>query len=392
MLATELWYNHQTMKLIDRPPRVALFFPSTFTTHREVLQGIFHYVREHGPWRLHLVQGRDDEQRPALADLRSFDGVVACSRSLSPALVSALDRGRIPTVAVDATPRLKTLVATVTCDNGPIGRQAADWLVERGFRDFAFVGTPRAMEWSLRRQKAYVRRLAEHGFGCSVFDKSRRGATLASWLAKLPRPTAVFVANDVAARQVLNACADADLSVPRDVSVLSVDNDEDICETATPSLSSIQMTTEPAGYEAARLLDAHLLGRNRPRRAPAKVVYTFAYVAERQSAALMRGSDKFVERALNFIHLNYAHDFRIDDLAEALGLSRRMLEIKYKRVTGRSPHAELLRYRLDRARTLIVSTSKPLDDIASECGFTSACHLAHRFREHFGQTPSSLRR
>ena len=71
---------------------------------------------------------------------------------------------------------------------------------------------------------------------------------------------------DVRGRQVLDACLTAGIDVPREISVLAVDNDELICEATSPPLSSIQLDTERMGFEAAKLLDSRLRGTGRKKR------------------------------------------------------------------------------------------------------------------------------
>ena len=83
----------------------------------------------------------------------------------------------------------------------------------------------------------------------------------------LPKHTAVFAAYDICARQVLDACMEAGLDVPEDIAILSVDNDELLCETATPTLSSISMSTEQAGFKAAEPLEQDTTSEKRKKMA-----------------------------------------------------------------------------------------------------------------------------
>jgi LacI family transcriptional regulator len=85
-----------------------------------------------------------------------------------------------------------------------------------------------------------------HGKNVSVFranPKDQRSdrlvATLKAWLKKLPGPVGVFAANDRIAVAVVSACNLAGLSIPDDVAVIGVDNDEEICEGTHPTLSSV---------------------------------------------------------------------------------------------------------------------------------------------------------
>ena len=84
------------------------------------------------------------------------------------------------------------------------------------------------------------------------------------WLASLPQPVAVFACYDVLARRVIEACRDLVISVPHQMAVLGVDNDELLCRLTTPQLSSIIPDARGAGQLAAELLDRLLAGRSPP--------------------------------------------------------------------------------------------------------------------------------
>ena len=381
----------EDMKLVEQPPKVALLIPPTFSTENEVQRGILKYAREHGPWRIQLIQGRNDEMSLSKDKLREFDGVFLSGYTTNTGILPTLEAARIPTVTIDAEPMLSSLVAAIHCGNESVGRSAADWLTDRGFANFAYIGSLRPTEWSQRRQEAFVKRLSELGRDCKVFGSGQSNKKLIPWLTALPKPVAVLAANDLVGQQVLSACEDAKLDVPREVAILSVDNNEELCENLTPPLSSIQMTTETAGYEAARFLDRVMRHSKRKRQKPRRFYYAFFHVVERQTSTHMRHFDPIVDRAMNFIRLNLTQPFTVDDLAGKLHLSKRMLELKFKRSTGHSPHAELIRQRIDRARLLIQNTGKPLNAIAEECGFASASHLSRSFQNVLHATPGSFR-
>ena len=78
---------------------------------------------------------------------------------------------------------------------------------------------------------------------------------LIEWLRALPKPCGIFAVNDMMGGEVQEACGQAGVKVPDEVSVLSVDNDETICENTKPMLSSIAPDFVQGGYRAAKLLD-----------------------------------------------------------------------------------------------------------------------------------------
>jgi AraC family transcriptional regulator len=65
---------------------------------------------------------------------------------------------------------------------------------------------------------------------------------------------------------------------------------------------------------------------------------------------------------------------------------------KFKLAVGESPHAYVVRRRLERACHLMVTSASSLSEIALSVGFSDQAHLCRHFRAAFGQSPASWRR
>jgi len=387
-----------------RLPQVALRLPTSVKTCRELLRGILQFVHLHGPWGVHIIEGREGEQRLARPEAWGYTGIIADPDAACPkSLLSA----KIPTILTnpsDAALNPKnplSRLCRVVCDNPPIGRHAAEYFLAHQFRHFAFVGQVGDVSWSEARRITFNARLAQGGFGCTVYPRLSAAArkdfgveqqALCAWLKALPKPVAVFVANDVRGRQVLDSCLKAGVAVPQDAAVLGVDNDELLCETTHPQMSSIQMNTEQAGFEAARVLDGMM--RRRQRGAPKQVIitYGFSHLVTRRSTETVQIGDVLVARALEFVRINAGISVSVDALVEHLRVSRRSLETRFKAVMGRTVYAEIMRVRLERVQTLLRETPMTVELIAEICGFVSASHLGTVFRNHFGMTLTAFRR
>ncbi len=118
--------------------------------------------------------------------------------------------------------------------------------------------------------------------------------------------------------------------------------------------------------------------------------YLAARFADREPAALLvkGGLAPNVQRRISAYieaHLDDALD--IDRLACEAGLSPYHFARMFKTATGESPHAHVLRRRIDRARALIEQGQTGLADIALACGFSSQSHFTARFRQRVGVTP-----
>lgn len=83
---------------------------------------------------------------------------------------------------------------------------------------------------------------------------------------------------------------------------------------------------------------------------------------------------------------------RLADLAGELGLSVHHFAREFHRSFGRTPHAYMVRLRLERARSLVAETDQPIAQIGRATGFWSHSHFTWRFHQEFGVTPSVLRR
>jgi transcriptional regulator GlxA family with amidase domain len=89
-------------------------------------------------------------------------------------------------------------------------------------------------------------------------------------------------------------------------------------------------------------------------------------------------------------HLDETID--LERLAATAGLSLHHFARAFKKSAGIPPHGYVLRQRLNRARDLLVSTAKPLAEIALVAGFSDQSHLARQFRQSFGVSPGIFRR
>jgi LacI family transcriptional regulator len=253
------------------------------------------------------------------------------------------------------------------------------------------------MNWSRWRQEAFVGRLEEKGFACAVYPSPSNHEReeweverqrMSRWLAKLPKPLAVFAANDARGRQVLSACLAADLPVPYEVAVLAVNNDVMICETSLPPLSSIAVDMERAGYAAAELLDQLMRKTLTKQRC---VTFDPQEVVARASTQRLQVNDRLVIRALEYIRINAGLNIRVSDVAGHAGVTQRWVEKRFAQTLGRSVMDEIQRVRMDTVHSLVAETQIPLTQIAKRCGFTSANHLGVLFRQTFGSTMSEYR-
>jgi LacI family transcriptional regulator len=376
---------------MTRTPKVALLIETSSSYGRGLLRGIARYARLHGPWAFFLEPGGQDEVPPPLRDW-GVDGVITLFRTRSQA--RRLLATRLPVVDLDFT--IPGLVPWGVCnDEVGVARMAAEHLLSRGLRHFAFVGgtEPADSLWELKRRDAFKEEIGRAGFETRVYPWpalpwGREQKRLARWLGGLPRPNGILASHDPRARHLLEAARLAGLRIPDDLAVIGVDNDETLCELSTPSISSVALDTESIGYEGAALLHALLRGRRTPKK---MVLVPPLGVVARKSTDLLAMADPAVVEAVRFMDANLGRPIRISDVLAAGRLSRKTLEVRFRRSLGRTPHEELQRRRLDRVKSLLRQTDWPLKQIARAAGFTYVEHLHQMFRQHTGMTPSRFR-
>ena len=81
-------------------------------------------------------------------------------------------------------------------------------------------------------------------------------------------------------------------------------------------------------------------------------------------------------------------ELSVEQLGEAIGLSRVQLYRKTKALSGYSPN-ELIRFaRLKRASSLLASTEKTVAEITYEVGFTSPSYFTKCYKDYFGESPT----
>jgi LacI family transcriptional regulator len=372
---------------------VALLVETSNAFARGLLAGIEDYIRAYGPWNVYLTEhGRGDQPPEWLA---GWDGNGIIARVENQTIAWALAGMRIPIIDLSSH-RLLPHIPTITTDNAAISELAWQHFYERGFRRFAFCGDSR-FPWSVARGEHFARLAHEAGCTCEGYAPNARWDSgsdpetdsIARWLGRLPLPTAVFACYDARGQQVLDACRRAGLAVPEQVAVLGVDNDELLCELSPPPLSSVAPNTHRAGWLAAELLAKLMSGANVP--SIVQFVQPIGVVT-RQSTDTLAVDDPKIAGALRYIRQHACEDIHVDDVLAQFPMARRALEQRMKALVGRTPHEEIRRVQLHRARELLCGSGLTLAEIAERCGFKHTEYLTVAFKRDCGLSPNEYRK
>lgn len=374
---------------------------------QEKLSGFYRYVGEHGGWTVQVMRSERefsvDVARAAVAG--GIDGFVLGLPEATE-LTDYFAELNVPTVLLEMSSVMESgcriqnrtsNVAFVSNDPEAIGRAAArDLMSCCRARAFAFLGHFRAYAWSRSRGRAFVGELAKAGIRAKVLERDhpgehfRRMDELTDWVRRLPSSVAVFAASDSDAERLIVACGDCGRKVPEDVAVLGVNNESVLCESCAPRLSSVHPDFELEGYRAAAALDELMRGKA-VRRSPIVVRIGVREIVHRDSTPSGMADGRVVERALDFISKHAASRPSPDAIADALGVSRRLLDLRFKEAKGPTVAEAVLAANLEEVRRRLECTTDLLDVISLECGWKHPNSLKNAFRRVYGETMRSVR-
>jgi LacI family transcriptional regulator len=328
-----------------------------------------------------------------LASLREWRPSAIVTEWL-PGLTEALAELGCPVVIVPSDEPVAG-VFRVDVDDVAIGRLAAEHLVARGYKNFAFVGRGDA-HYAKQRLEGFRAVVGEVSVFWEEFRDRRQydeywrdpDEDMVGWLSGLAMPVGIFTAHDPTGRHVLEAAAQAGLEVPFGVGVISANDDETVCEMARPALSSIRLPWRRLAAEAVQMIEAIWAGK--PPVSP--VLVPPLEIVARGSSSYEAVGDPVVRRAMQSLVEQISTITSVEEWAARIGVSRRVLERRFQNSLGRSPHAMIQHERVERAKSLLTTTDLAVGLIAERCGFQSNERLTVNFRESVGVPPATYRR
>lgn len=304
---------------------------------------------------------------------------------------------KIPTVNIAGDTLMGSTIPAVAPNSRMIGRLAAEHLINLGIRNLAYHGVEgrfySSLRWQGFNQMAKEAGLKAEKFcvGHTIRDAlwNERHERLRNWLSSLPRPVGLFAVHDYRALIAMSACRDIGLRVPEDVAIIGADNNLMVCNFSVPTLSSIAIDGYRLGQEASKLLRSLLEGQSPPNK---PILVNPTEVIPRDSTAVLHLADEISRKAVLFMQTNYPKQLKISNISDALGISRRSLELRFRETLKTSPAEYLSKLRVQKAIFLLRGESKwSLEKIARECGFVHAAILRAAFRRICGARPQDYR-
>lgn len=379
---------------------IRLLFITDFTEQfaYRLLKGIIEYSQKSDQW---VVSRMPPEYKRRLG----FNGVVKWAEKWKADVVigqfdpdddvTLFRKKGMVVLAQDYIRKFKD-IPNITADYNTTGRMAAEYFLARGFRNFAFFGY-NSVCWSDERLEGFRSRIAEEGLEKNIMVYTGQSlnqmwhydsVSLSRWIMGLPRPVAIFCCDDNQGSLLLEACNACSVRIPDEVSVMGVDNDKVLDSLSNPTLSSIDVDIEKGGFEAARMA-ARML-KEHDYEGEDIVLHPIA-VESRMSTSVFSTSDSEVVKALQFIHSNLDRKISVPDILQVVPLSRRLLETRFKSVTGDTIYGYISKQRIDRFASLLLSTEKTVGEIAFMMDEVDAKSISRRFKEIKGCTPIEYR-
>jgi LacI family transcriptional regulator len=381
-----------------RIPKVILWIENSREYGRQLLRGISQYASLYGPWNFYTAQpfyyNESGQQRHVMSIIRQIgaDGIIMRES----ADVEEVKQSGVPAIVSTYTREKFEGLVSIVGDCEGAGRLAAEHLLARGFKHFAYCGLD-DMYWSHDRRKGFEQRLSQSGYGVHVYQQPRsklkrlwrnEQAIMLEWLKQLPNPIGLMACTDDRAQNVSEACKVAGIQIPDEIAIIGVDNDELACGLSNPPLSSVALNANRAGYEAAAKLDALMKG---DANTDCIIVANATHIAARQSTDILAIEDSEVATAVRYIRENVKKSIQISDVVESTVLSQRALQQRFRKVLGRTIHDEINRVRTDHICRILLDTKKSVSQIAVELDFSGDDHIARYFRKEKGMSPREYR-
>ena len=375
---------------MDKVPnkRVVIVTNIEKASRRDCLAGIFRFAREQAPWSMRLLQADERTGQNLLAslDTHDVDGILT-SESGVDEIKSLARSAKIPIVAIGTRDGsdFSSLrhVASVRIDDAEIGRFGAERLCSYGrFASCAFLKPAREPGWASLRERHFRSEFAAR-IRCPFFSHTD-DESIDAWLARLPKPAAIMAANDTLAFAVLEAASAARIPVPQSVAVIGTDNDVFLCDMAKPPLSSILPDHEEVGFAAATELQRLMSGGSRAK--PKTVLCKSHRFVERESSRPVVPAAIIIRRAITFIKANAKNGIRPEDVAAHIGVSRRLLDLRFHEFSGKTVMETVRDCQLDAAKEMLEGSSLPIRMITERIGFRNEAYPKVLFRRRFGMS------
>ena len=210
------------------------------------------------------------------------------------------------------------------------------------------------------------------------------------WLRNLPKPVGLIACDGDFASSVVNICSMIGIKVPEEVAILGISNDPLLCYLRDTKISTIKLTYKTAGYEAAKVMEKLLTGKTKSKYR--EIFIEPERVITRDSTDILATDDPLILEAIEFIKNNCKRPLQSRDVTEAMCMSRRALEQRFKKNLKRSLGDVISSFRIELATQMLEESRLSISQISDELEYSTVGHFGRAFKDKKGITPSGYRR
>lgn len=358
----------------------------------KIHEGIAHYAKEAG-WILDASMARTN----TMPEHWEGDGVITLVHEENSKYLSYVQALALPTVGIGYS--LQDHYPVLIGDHEKTGALAAEHFLDRNFQNFTFVFFDNN---TLEKERCagFENALKKSGkpyrlekWKNPIRTKTRSYRDVRDWLVeqlkKAPKPLAVMAQNDDSAILVLYACIDAGISVPEEVAVIGADNNPLICDFAPIPLSSVDCDLHSLGYNAGKILDKIINGKEPP---ASPFLSSPKEVVLRRSTDIPAVENPAIAKAIRFIWDHFEEPINVETVIEQTGMSRSAVYSEFDEAIGSSIAKEITRCRINKAKDLLANTDLSINEITPACGFSGVVSFCRAFNRETGMTASAYRK
>lgn len=376
--------------------KIVLDIETARETDRQMIRGIIKYGLSAQNWELVLkpleyIHSKKNKHPKLWFEHIKADGIIV--RGLEH--ISQIMKLNIPVIVSGIYKEQYPGIPSVKTDSTSIAKLAGEHLVGCGLWNFAYCGF-KGIDWSVERAKAFDEVIKKAGFLVHHYpfkyeyrDGQSERKDLIKWVSSLPKPVGIMACNDDRALQTASACKAAGIQIPQEAAIIGVDNDEFVCSISPPTLSTVAVNFERAGFESAEMLGR--LIKNSKTKYNNITVCPLGVIA-RQSTDILAFKDEVILRAIKFIQENFNSPISVDDVSAAAAVSRRVLEKRFKNILKRSINKELCRLRVNYIARLLIETDMTVVQIAKKLNYIQPEHICRYFKAQMNVSPQEYRK
>ena len=363
-----------------------------------LLKGIINYSKDKGQWSISRMPTHHKQAigiEGILEVTRKWEINVVIGTFEDDDDIGMLRDNGIIVIAQDFKKMLNG-VPNITGNYIGTGQMAARYFIDKGFSRFGFFGL-KDVCWSDERYEGFRKEIKSQGLEDFLYKYNMQDidrhwfyerSALSEWLKGLPKPIGIMACDDNQGNNLIQACISAGIKIPQEASILGVDNDELLCNLSIPTLSSIAVDIEGGGFQVAQLIEKLV---ESPDSVFEDIVLQPVKIVPRISTAAFATGDSEIQKAVKFIHQNCRRKISVDDVVEQVALSRRLLEIRFKEVTGESIYQYILLLRLKTFAEMLLETNEQVINIALSLGESDAKSISKKFKAVYGCSPNEYR-